>query len=125
MGVSPKNKRKIIVNNRTYYWYVKEDPDDFPYDLVNHNLNALNIVSEDKRFIVRYYLGFKSKDKRYLVVIGKDFAGKDHPGTWQRVKCPEWCKGGIVTPKDAESIIKWCMQKKNDIVLVDFGGNII
>ena len=124
MGVSRKNKRKIIVNTRTYYWCVKEDLDDFPYELVDDNFNALSIVSEDKKFIVRYYLGFKSNDKRYLIIIGKDFVGIDYTGSWQRIKCPEWCKDGIVTPKDVETIIKWCMIKKDNIVSVDFKGNI-
>ena len=123
MSVAKKKKRKIVIGDRNYYWYIAEDYDDFPSDVMNNTLHALNIVSEDKKFIVRYYLGFKTDEKRHLTIIGVEFNGLASNGKWRRVKCPDWVAKNQVTPKDVRRIIEWCNEEKMEIIPVDHNGN--
>lgn len=44
MGVSKKGKRKIIVNEKTYWWFVKEDRWTEPF---------AHIIADDHSFIAR------------------------------------------------------------------------
>ena len=71
MGVQKKYKRKIIRANRLFYWYVKQDFDD-------EGVMKLHIVSEDKKFIVSYETGQRSRGQQaspILVISGKKFEG--------------------------------------------------
>ena len=108
MGVASKNRRKITVGGRTYLWYVSEDIDDFP-PMVSRDLRALNILSKDKRFIVRYHLGQTVSERRHITVIGGEFGGAQDPGCWRRFLCPDWCPDTVVTPGVVRSIIEWCL----------------
>lgn len=45
MSVSSKNKRKIIYENKTYYWHVSPDYDRAD---LRKNFDVLNIIAEDK-----------------------------------------------------------------------------
>ena len=121
MGIAGKNRRKIIVNKRTYYWYVTEDVDSFPSVLLS-NLYALNIISEDKRFIVRYHLGQENENTRHLTVIGEEFAGHRYHGSWRRFQCPGWGGENHITPKDVRAVIDWCHEDNKEIVEVDYKG---
>ncbi len=122
MAVSKKNRRKIVVTERTYYWYIKEDWDDCPSDVDYKNMNALNILSEDKKFIVRYHLGFQSDEKRHITIIGNEFNGVEDSGCWRRVCCKDWLAGGLaVTPKMVRAIIEWSLDDKSEVSEVDFG----
>ena len=40
MSVSPKEKRKHIYNNETYYWFVRKNSEGIP---------RIHIISEDKK----------------------------------------------------------------------------
>lgn len=47
MGVNTKGKRKFVHGEKSYFWYVKEDDEDY-------GRIKLFIVSEDKKFNVSY-----------------------------------------------------------------------
>ncbi len=121
MGVAKKGKRRIVVDNREYYWHVK-DSEDF-YLGASY---SLNIISEDKQFLVRYpLLQTKPYEHNVLIVLGKQFGGV---GKWggrhQTVKCPNWETHGVATPSLVEKIIRWSLAEK-DIQLIDHRGKLL
>ncbi len=124
MAVARKGKRRISVNRTTYFWYVAGDWDSFPY-WVTGNPHAVNIVSEDKRLIVRYHLGQQDSEGRHITVIGQLLEGARHSGQWRRFRCPAWCDGDIVRPGDVRAIIEWCLDKTRPLIEVDWNGEPI
>lgn len=108
MGVSKKNRRKIVVNQREFYWSVCEDVADFP-ETAASDLRAVNILSDDKRFIARYHIGQSIPELRHITIIGPEFGGSIEPGSWRRFHCPDWCPKSIVTPTLVREIIEWCL----------------
>ncbi|GAA5123930.1 hypothetical protein JIN84_11995 [Luteolibacter yonseiensis] len=120
MGVSKKNRRKIIVEQREFYWYVCEDVDDFP-EAATGDLRVVNILSEDKTFIVRYHIGQSVPELRHVTIIGHEFGGGMEPGSWRRFLCPDWCPGLIVNPAVVRRIIEWCLDPVSRIA-VDYAG---
>ena len=119
MGVASKKKRPIDVDGRRFYWYVAEDLDDFPR--VNE-LHAVNILSDDKHFIVRFHLDQVDARTRHITVIGREFVGSDYAGCWRRFLSPAWCPDGVVTPNAVRGIIQWCLNENNPRVEVDCRG---
>ena len=70
MGVNKKGKRKIIVSDRTYYWYIKDEP------LCPHTSNVtVYIVSDDRKFAVHYIL-----NSDFVAIEGRDFHGRPDNG---------------------------------------------
>lgn len=71
-GVNTRGKRKLVHSEKSYFWYVKEDDEDF-------GRIKLFIVSEDKKFIVSYEVG-QSKQERipFIVVMGLAFGGLEN-----------------------------------------------
>lgn len=119
MGVSKKNKRKLIYNKKVFYWRVQQDDEDFGY-------NNLLIVSEDKRFVVSYRV-CQSKQQRdpFIVIQGSEFEGlKASEKGWKRVLTPKW-EDEIITPGLVKKIIEWCLSQKNELIYVDWQGNFI
>ena len=115
MGALKKKRRKIIVNNIEYYWYIVEE---FYYSSFKDNdfgvYKVLTIVSEDKKFIVKYPFCKSIDSDDFIEVIGQVFGGD---GEWghglQRVICPKWeNKQCIITPSIVEKMIRWCMRDK-------------
>ncbi len=116
MGVSKKGKRKIIVNNRVFYWDIGES-DDY------YGMYHINIVSEDKKFIVSYMLDQECLKEPYIIVKGKEFKSYNVGGCWKRFSSPKWdCK--VVTPKIVAEIIQWCFNEEKTY-MVDYKGNYI
>ena len=66
-----KSKRKIVVNERDFQWYVAEELDDVAYLGAD---TTLTILSDDKRFIIKYPFT-QSGNNNFLVVVGKEFGG--------------------------------------------------
>ncbi len=50
MGVSRKGKRRIVVGDREYLWYCAQDYEG-PHTA--STMDALTVLSPDKRFVVR------------------------------------------------------------------------
>jgi hypothetical protein len=124
MGVAKKNRRTIVVNERNYFWYIAEDVENFPVEVMP-NLYALNVISEDKKFVVRYHLGQKDPSTRHLIVIGEEFVGQDCRGPCRRFRCPRWGSENRVTPKHVRAAIEWCLAENKEIVEVDYRGRPI
>ena len=125
MGVAKKGKRKITLNGRDFYWYVKHNDDDF-------GLLHLFIVSSDKNFIVSYPLVKRNLENRtpyirsnpFIVVMGREFKGLDNLGhDWKRFVVPEW-NDENVTPSLVALIIDWCF-KIERVTPVDWQGNLL
>lgn len=118
MAVSAKSRRKLVVDGRKYLWYVKEDDDS-----VDH---ILYVLSDDKRFIVRYRLA-QPHEKSYVTVLGKEFyrvAGTG--GTWRRFRCPRWdSENGSITPDSVRRLIEWCMVSSEETTEVDWTGHVV
>ncbi|SHK27704.1 hypothetical protein SAMN02745181_3551 [Rubritalea squalenifaciens DSM 18772] len=108
MGVAKKYRRKITVGGRKFLWHVTEDLDDFP-TTVDGNLHALNIISQDKKFIVRFHLHQGISEQRHLTVIGAEFGDSLETGCWRRFLCPDWCPDGVITPSIVRSVIEWSL----------------
>lgn len=69
MGINTKGRRKLEYCGKMYYWNVRQDAEDL-------GRIGLNIVSEDKKFIVLYHLAQADKDKiSHIVVKGMEFVG--------------------------------------------------
>jgi len=125
VGIAKKRRRKIVRNDREFYWCVK--PDEDHYDLLH-----LSIVSSDKRFIVSYQLVKPNiasltpcaHNNPYIVVMGKEFKGLNNLGHfWERFLVPEW-DDNIVTPALVAEIIDWCYTTET-VTPVDYNGNIL
>ena len=126
MGVATKNRRKIDVDGRRYLWYVADDHDDFPPTVAEgEQLLALNILSDDKRFIARFHLGQGQSEGRHITIIGREFAGIDSPGTWRRFLCPNWCVQRAITPIDVRAVIEWCNDTHAKRFMVDYTGALM
>lgn len=120
MGVNKKGRRKMVCNDRIFYWYVKSDDEDF-------GRIKLNIVSDDKKCIVGYEVGQSKNPKMpYIVIQGREFEGLDRSGWqgWARVQTPIW-EDTIITPGLVKTIIEWCFHKKERLIVVDWNGDVI
>lgn len=117
MGVQKKGKRKLQCCGRTFYWYVNHDDED-------GGKLKLHIISENKKFIVSYEVG--QAEKPYMVVQGKEFAGLESyiKGSWIRVRTPVW-EDKMITPKFIETMIKWCLESKQEITILNWEGKIV
>ena len=108
MGVNKKYKRKIIIEERAYYWYVKEDDELYGYPF-------LNIISIDRKFVVSYLL-----DSCLIIIKGKDFNGIEHTGhQWKWIEVP-FDRQKNITPAFVEKVVKWCLSPKNNIKYLDY-----
>lgn len=117
MGIAKKGKRKIVQNTDTYYWWVEDDFDGH----TGHSI-LVTVASEDKKFLVKYYVN-QLDAPPFLTVIGKRFSGKTETGgRYKRFLCPHFTEQNIVTPKNIDAIIKWCMDSSNKLIEVDYLG---
>jgi hypothetical protein len=119
MPIATKGRRTIIVEGRTFLWWVTESiEDDFVGSLV------LTVCSEDRSVLARYGLG--QDDDRYAVVLGPRFQGlPDSPGPWRRFACPPFGRFDQITPKDVAAFIQWCTDPSARAVQVNYRGHAI
>ena len=119
MSVSKKNKRKIVVSGRAYYWYVVDEPVNVYTTAANPDGHTVFIISDDKAFAVNYVI-----DSDFIAVTGKEFPGRPYKGRTWRLRCPVFTKD-ICTPKTIEEIIMWCFSENKELVSVDWQGKHI
>jgi hypothetical protein len=125
MAVTLKKKRKIVVQERTFYWHVKTDDDSQHCELT--------VLSPDKKFIVQYTLG-QSRSYRlgwsqdwhppFIEILGSEFAGLASVSRYRRVKTPIWDDIENITPGFVRQLIEWCLNPEKEIVLVDWQGKM-
>ena len=118
MSISKKNKRKVSIDDRLFYWWVRQDRDG-PYTL-------LSILSEDRCFYIVYALGQASSyHTPVLEVRGKEFPGLPNAGRGvKRVQTPQWDDDIAITPAFVRQLIHWSLDEKREIIQVDARGNI-
>lgn len=123
MGISKKNKRKLIFQEQDFYWWIKEEFDG------NGGMLEINIATEDKSFLVKYYAIQDKSTTRYLTVIGKFFSGLlQKNGNWKRFACPNFVptfKNHGIGPKNIESILTWCYNPEKTLIEVDYMGVVL
>jgi hypothetical protein len=102
MAVATKNRRKITVGDRRYVWYVAEDDEAAG--------KVLQVISEDKQFIVKYQLDQPRGDE-YIVILGRLFAGASTGGPWRRFLCPRF-GASTVTSRNVRQLIEWCLDER-------------
>ncbi len=118
MAVSGKNRRKIVVGDRAYLWWVRDTDPEYN----SPSTTALMVVSADGKFGVRFFLG-QPPDRRFLIVLGPDFGGlPDAGGPWVRVRCPEFLTGSEVAPAVVRRLIEWCTSPDRELVRVNYLG---
>jgi hypothetical protein len=98
MSIRTKGRRKIIVRDQTYIWYIALD-DDSPY-------NILHIVSDDKCLILSCPLQTKIA---YVISKGRIFQAKGTNGVWNRYLLPFEIPESI-TPSFVKKVIVWSTQ---------------
>lgn len=120
MGISKKNKRKLVFQDQEFYWWVKEEFDG------NGGMLEVNIATEDKAFLIRYYAIQEQSVNRHITVIGKSFPGLERKnGNWKRFVCPDFIPNFTnngVSPKDVVSILEWCYDITKDLIPVNYKG---
>jgi hypothetical protein len=119
MAIAKKYRRKLVVGKRLFVWWVREiQPEDWIGPV-------LTVASDDKRFLIRYYLGQK-EEHRFLVVLGREFPGlADAGGCWIRVLCPRWETGPQIRPSDVRRLIDWCLFSERRLTRVDWRGQLL
>ena len=105
MGICSKGRRNIIVNGKTYLWYVALD-DESPY-------NILNIVSNDKYLILSCPLQVEIE---YVISKGRVFQTQETNGIWNRYLLPFHIPN-VITPKLVKQLIVWATQNTGAIPL--------
>jgi hypothetical protein len=105
MSVREKGRRKIIVGDKAYIWYVALDCDS--------TYNVLNIISEDKYLILSCPL---QTEVEYVISKGRMFQNRETDGCWNRYLLPFHIPNAI-SPKFVEQVIEWSTQH-TDAVLV-------
>jgi hypothetical protein len=113
MGISPKNRREIIIADRAFYWQVRPDDDT---GLEEGWPTVLSVASQDKQFNVIYGPNQVEGDC-YMINLGSDFPKFPHGQSgkkaakninhYRRVPCPKWGQGGI-TPAIVRELVEWC-----------------
>ena len=101
MGVATKRRRKIIVGDRQYIWYVCED--EGAAGLI------LNVISNDKQFIAKYQLD-QPEGQEYVVILGRLFAGAVTGRCWKRFFCPRFAEHSVAS-KNVRELIEWCLDE--------------
>lgn len=101
MAVKAKGRRRIVVEDKNYVWYVKIDYDS-PYYI-------LNIISENKSLIVSCPIGTGTN---YIISKGNIFQNRETNGQWNRYLLPFHVPDPII-PKFVADVIYWSMQGGN------------
>lgn len=73
--ISKKGKRKLVFQDKIYYWYIKKNSEGIP---------QIHISSEDKTvFLIRYFDSELCIGPQYIKSILAGSAGKAGPGERQ------------------------------------------
>ena len=122
MGVSKKNKRKFTYSDQLYYWLVAPTFDE------NGSQLAITIGSENKKFLIEYYVFQQHVENRHIIVKGEFFPKLENTASWQRIKCPmlvDIADNQIVSSKHIKQVLDWCFDLNKEIHVVDVNGELI
>lgn len=113
MSVRTKGRRKIIVKDKSYVWYVALDHDSEYY--------VLNIISSDKSLLISCPLGMKTP---YIISKGSVFQNEKTNGCWNRYLLP-FHVPEIITPKFVSEVIQWVSQGENAVKIAWNGKDVV
>lgn len=119
MGVAKRGRRRIVVGQRKYVWYVAEGLDWVPYRKA-----VLHVLSEDKRLMVAYPLEQETAT-RTLRVMGPQLGGVvRHDGSSVHVRCPRFeLEDWTVGPRVVKELIEWVLDDELPRTFVDWEGH--
>lgn len=104
IGCRKQSKRKIVVKNAVFYWYIGKDPRDRCFAQVLH------IVSHNKTFLAIYRLDYVSEgsliDK--LEIIKSNYRA---PGFYE---FHQHMVDNVVTPGLVREILNFCLIQNNE-----------
>ena len=119
MAHSTKGLRKIVVDDRSYRWWVHHDDDqDFPGDAV------LVVVSVSGHLRLAYGL-HQPEARRIVVARGLYFRGiAGISRHWHRFRCQAFGNGVSVGPGDVAALIRWAHDTEGRSEEIDWRGNV-
>lgn len=112
MSVRTKGRRKIIVENKLYVWYVRLDDDSI--------YHMCNIISEDKSIVISCPI---KTEIAYIICKGIVFQNHKMKGNWERYLLP-FAIPKIITPNFVSKIILWAVRGKNAVKVIWNGKDI-
>lgn len=115
MGISTKNRRRLIVDNQPYLWWVATNDSYY----LNPGDPVLTVATENRQFFVRYGL-FQSDESRHLVV--STMVPGVVTASGNRFQCPAFGTTDSIRPTDVAALVRWCLRTDNPPVKVDFAG---
>jgi hypothetical protein len=115
MGARHKGRHNIVVGGESFVYWVADD-DEAPFGAATA---ALNVVSEDATFAVRYRLD-QPDARRHLTVIGSRFRDRTEVSSRRRhFRCPAWGHGG----EDVAALVRFCLTGSDEALEVDERGD--
>lgn len=102
MAISKKNKRKVIVDGKEYFWWVFDEYDQTTFDGIQ-----VKIVSADQTHFFKYGLQ-QAEKKRRVVLALKNYTKSVH------LSCPKFeNEERIITNSGINRLIQWCKNVKD------------
>jgi len=106
MAISTKGKRKVLIGNRLYLWWVFDEVDQTEFDGIQ-----VKIVAEDQSIYLKYGLEQGDED-RYMVLSFNNDLGRVH------VKCPKFeSDEGIISSSGIKELITWPNDLKDEYIV--------
>lgn len=97
MAINSKGKRKLILNNQKYYWYVLEDWGRTEFDGVQ-----IRIIPSNQSFTISFGINQVEENRFLSIHLQKD-------GSHLRLYCPKFeNENDIITNHGIKNIILWC-----------------
>ena len=115
MAVNKKGLRKVNVNGKQYFWYVKDTDEQVPdTGFVEYPVaeRFLHIISSDKQFIVHYRIPEPGDPHTELHVEGPRFPRAPE---LKEVEVPRWRHDSkrYPTADFVRRLIGWCMERSS------------
>lgn len=117
MAIAKKGRRKIVVEDCHYLWWV---------DAWTEYPASLHVVSDDNRFHVIYPLGQHTAPSPRIYSLGDDFGARTGiRGPWHHFLTPRWDDTGAITPRFVRAVIEWARSPEASAREVDWRGELI
>ncbi|MFF2082747.1 hypothetical protein ACFVVM_03190 [Nocardia sp. NPDC058176] len=103
MAIAKKGRRRIVVGDREFLWWVRPDWD-------NHNapgVATVTVATDDRRILLDYALN-QDEDSQHVTVLGPEFRGESQNGPARRFRCPKFGLPGEIRPSHVAELIAWC-----------------
>jgi hypothetical protein len=112
MAINKKNKNRAIVDDKEYLWWVFDEVDQTEFDGIQ-----IKAVCSDQTHFFKY--GLQQVENDRIVVL----ALRDYTKLVQ-LSCPKFeNREGIITKSGIDRLIKWCKNKKHNILYAKDGKN--